>query len=149
MLKKIFYRYFRSLLIFSILVVVVYVVMQRVAHDLVSPNTPYLIIAFLVVTAISHYIIIKTDVERLEYKPNPDLDKETQTKELLKIERRFISRYMLVTTVKLLSFMALLGLYAYFNRNDIILFSLNFLALYLLYSLFEIVYIRKPLGKSL
>ena len=149
MLKKIFYNYLRSLLIFSILIVAIYVAMQHFANDLVSPNTPYLIIAFLAVTAISHYIIIKTDVERLEYKPNPDLDKEAQTKELMKIERRFISRYMLVTTVKLLSFMALLGLYAYFNRSDIIKFSLNFMALYLLYSLFEIVYIRKPLGKSL
>ena len=145
MLKKIFYRYLRSLLIFSILIVAVYVAMQHFAVDLVSSNTPYLILVFLIVTAISHYIIIQTDVARMEYKPQPDLDKEAQTKELIKIERRFITRYMLVTVVKLLSFIVLLGLYAYFNPNDIIRFSLNFLTLYLLYSLFEIIYIRKPL----
>ena len=144
MLKKVFYRYLRSLLIFSALVVVVCVVLQYFASELVSSNTPYLIIVFLTVTAITHYIITKTDVERLEHKSNPDLDKEVQRREIVNIERRFITRYMLITTVKLLSFIALLGLYAYFNINDFIRFSLNFLAIYLLYSLFEIVYVRKP-----
>jgi hypothetical protein len=145
MLKKILYRYLRSLLIFSILVVAMYIALQYFAPELVSQNTPYLIIVFLVITAIVHYSIVKTDIERMEYKPNPDLDKEAQTRDLLKIERRFITRYMLITTVKLLSFIAMLGLYAYFNTGDIIRFSLNFLALYLLYSLFEIIYIRKPI----
>jgi len=145
MLKRIFYRYLRSLLIFSILIVAVYVALQHFAANLVSSNTPYLIIVFLILTAISHYTVIQTDVERMEYKPNLDLDKEARTQELLKIERRFIARYLLITTVKLLSFIALLGLYAYFNPNDIIRFSLNFLTLYLSYSLFEIIYIRKPL----
>jgi len=147
MLKKIFYKYLRSLLIFSILVVAVYVILQGFAAELVSPNTPYLIIVFLLITTIIHYIIVKTDVARWEYKPNPDLDKETQTKELLQIERRFITQYMLVTTVKLLSFLAMLGLYAYFNGGDMVRFSLNFLVLYVLYSLFELVYIRKPLKR--
>ena len=145
MFKKIFYRYLRSLLIFSILIIALYVTLQYFAPALVSPNTPYLIIVFLIVTAITHYIITKTDVERMKYKPNPDLDKEAQTRELLKIERRFITQYMLITMVKLLSFLTLLGLYAYFNRKDIMPFSLNFLALYVLYTLFEIIHIRKPL----
>jgi hypothetical protein len=145
MLKKIYYTYLGSLLIFSILIIAMYLILQHFASELVSPNTPYLIVAFLTITAIIHYIITKTDVERMEYKPNPDLDKETQTRELLNIERRFITRYMLVTVVKLLSFIVLLGLYAYFNANDVIRFTLNFLVLYLLYSLFEIIYIKKPI----
>jgi hypothetical protein len=147
MLKKVFYRYLRSLLIFSVLVVAVCVVLQYFASGLVSPNAPYLIIVFLAVTAITHYIITKTDIERLEYKPNPNLNKEAQRRELLNIERRFITQYMLVTTVKLLSFIALLGLYAYFNTSDVIRFSLNFLVIYLLYSLFEMVYVRKRHGR--
>jgi hypothetical protein len=108
MLKKIFYKYLRSLLIFSILIVAAYAALQHFAAELVSSNTPYLIIVFLLITAITHYTIIGADVERFEYKPNPDLDKEAQTKELMGIERRFITRYMLVTTVKLLSFFVLL-----------------------------------------
>ena len=144
MFKKSFYKYLRSLLIFSVLVVAAYITLQYFASELVSKNTPYLILVFLVITAIYHCVIIKTDVERAEYKPNPELDKEAQKRELLSIERRFISLYMLITTVKLLFFIALLGLYAYFNTGDIIRFSLNFLAIYLLYALFEIIYIRKP-----
>ena len=148
MLKNIFYKYLQSLLIFSIFVVVLYVVLQRFANSLISCNTPYLIVIFLIVTAITHYIIIKTDVERINYKPNSELDKEAQTKEMLRIERRFITRYMLATTVKLLSFLALLVLYVLFNRADIIPFSLNFMALYVLYSLFEVVNIRKPIREK-
>lgn len=146
MFKKIFYRYLRSLLIFSIIIVAVYVALQHFAAVLVSSNTPYLIIVFLMVTTISHYVITQADVGRMEYKPQPDASKEVRTKELMKIERRFIARYMLITIVKLLSFLSLLGLYAYFNPDDIIRFALNFLALYILYSLFEFIYIRKPLN---
>jgi hypothetical protein len=145
MLKKIFYRYLGSLLIFSILIVAVYVALRYFAAELVSPNTPYLIVVFLFITAMSHYIAVKANVERLTHKPNPDLDKEAQTREMLRIERRFINQHLLVTTVKLLSFLTLLALYAYFNRKDIVPFALNFLSLYVLYTLFEIVYVRKPL----
>jgi hypothetical protein len=99
------------------------------------------------ITAISHYSIVRTDVERMEYKPNKDLTKEEQMKEIMTIERKFISRYMLVTTVKLLSCLTLLALYAYFYRADAICFSLNFIVLYLLYSFFEIVYLKKPVTK--
>jgi len=147
MLKKIFYKYFRSLLVFSVLIVAAYIALWHFANELVSSNTPYLIMVFLIVTATTHYVITKTDVERLEYTPKPDIDKEAQKRELMNIERRFITRYMLVTTVKLLSFIALLGLYAYFNTSDVIRFSLNFLVIYLLYSLFEIIYVRK-IGKK-
>jgi len=147
MLKKKFYKYLRSLLIFSVLIIVTYIVLWHFANELVSTNTPFLIIAFLVVTASTHYIITKTDVERIEYKPNPDLEKEAQKRELMNIEHRFISKYMIITIVKLLSFIALLGLYAYFNTNDMIRFSLNFLAIYLLYSLFEIIYVQNPIKK--
>jgi hypothetical protein len=85
-------------------------------------------------------------VERMEHKPNPDLNKEEQMKEITNIERRFISKYMLTTTIKLLSFLILLLLYAYLNREDAIRFLLNFMAIYLLYSVFEIIYIKKPVG---
>lgn len=137
------------LLIFSIIIVLVYIVLRFAVPFIVSPNLPFLIVAFLLVTAITHYIIVRADVERIENKPDDRLSKEEQMKKITAIERRFISRYLLITTVKLLSFLIVLILYAYFNKEDAIRFLLNFIVLYLLYSFFEIIYIKKPVvGKN-
>ncbi|MDR0605505.1 MAG: hypothetical protein LBG80_14495 [Bacteroidales bacterium] len=148
MLKKIYYRYLQSLLIFSILVTVVYIVLRFVIPWIVSANLPYLIVIFVLVSALTHYIITRSDVERMEHKSNPELSKDEQMKEITTIERRFITRYMLTTAIKLLSFLVLLLLYAYTNREDAILFLLNFMAIYLIYSVFELVYIKKPITEK-
>ena len=145
MLKKIYYRYLQSLLIFSIIITVIYIGLKYFFADIVSVNLPFLIVIFAVVTAISHYIVVRTDVERIELKPNPELSKEEQMKEITNIERRFITKYMLATTIKLLSFLILLALYAYLNRADAVRFLLNFMVIYLLYSFFEIIYVKKPI----
>ena len=143
MLKKIYYKYLQSLLIFSILVTIIYIVLRQFVSDIVSQNVPFLILIFVLVTAISHYIVTKTDVERIERKPNPELPKDQQMNEIAAIERKFITRYMGITTVKMLSFLILLALYAYLNRGDAVRFSLNFMVIYVLYSVFEIFYIKK------
>jgi hypothetical protein len=149
MFKQLYFKYLQSLLIFSIVIAAVYIVLRFVAGNIVSQYLPLLIVAFLLITAISHYVVTKTDVERIENKPDPNLSKEEQMKKITAIERRFISNYMLITAVKLLSFLILLALYAYFNKEDAIRFCLNFMALYVLYSIFEIIYIKKPVtGKK-
>ncbi len=149
MFKQLYYKYLQLLLIFSIIIVAMYIVLRFVVPSIVSANLPFLIVAFLLVTAITHYIIVRADVERMENKPDDSLSKEEQMKKITAIERRFISRYLLITTVKLLSFLIILILYAYFNRKDAVCFSLNFIVLYLLYSFFEIIYIKKPVvGKN-
>jgi hypothetical protein len=149
MLKKIYYKYLQSLLIFSIGITIIYIVLRFVIPDIVSSNLPYLILTFVLVTAITHYIITRSDIERMEHKPNPDLSKDEQMKEITAIERRFITRYMLATTIKLLSFLVILLLYAYFLRKDAIRFLLNFMVIYFLYGIFEIIYIKKPVvGKN-
>ena len=145
MLKKIYYKYLQILLIFSIIITAVYIGLRQFVPDIVSQNLPFLIVVFVLLTAVTHYIVTKTDVERMEHKSNPDLSKEEQMKEITAIERKFITRYMGVTTVKLLSFLILLALYAWFNSADAVRFLLNFMAIYLLYSVFEIVYIKKPI----
>ncbi len=149
MFKKIYYRYLQALLIFSIIITIVYIILRYLVPNIVSTNLPFLIIIFVLVTAVTHYIITRSDIDRIEHKPNPELNKEEQMKEITAIERRFISRYMLITTIKLLSFLILLAVYAYFNRGDAIRFLLNFMAIYLLYSVFEIAYLKKPVvGKN-
>jgi sterol desaturase/sphingolipid hydroxylase (fatty acid hydroxylase superfamily) len=147
MFKKLYYRYLQALLIFSIIITAIYIGLRYFAPDLVSNNLPLLIIIFVFVTAITHYVVTRTDVERIERKPNPELSKEEQMKEIATIERKFITRYLFITVVKILSFLIFLALYAWFNKTDAIRFLLNFMAIYLIYSLFELIYIRKPIRR--
>ena len=148
MFKILYTKYLKKLLIFSIIITVIYIVLHLAAPGIVSKNLPFLIIVFLIINAIVHYIVVKTDVQRMEFKPDENLPKEEQMKQLTNIERKFITHYMLLTTVKLLGFLVLLVLYAMFNRPDFLLFAANFLVLYVLYSVFEIIYIKKPVVRN-
>lgn len=148
MFKILYTKYLKKLLIFSIIIAVIYIILRLAAPGIVSKNLPFLIIVFLIINAIVHYIVVKTDVQRMEFKPDENLPKEEQMKQLTNIERKFITHYMLLTTVKLLGFLVLLVLYAMFNRSDFLLFAANFLVLYVLYSVFEIIYIKKPVVRN-
>ena len=148
MVKKMYYRYLQYLLIFSIVIVAAYIVLKYMAPAIVSVNMPILIVVFLLVTAVSHYVVARSDAERMNSKLDTSKSQEERTKEIVAIERRFINRYMLITTVKLLSFLIALVVYAYLNRADAVCFSLNFIALYLLYSFFEIIYLKKPVSRK-
>ena len=148
MLKKLYLKYLKKLLIFSIIILVIEIVAKRYLPDIFSLYTAYLVLFFVVVTAFSHYIILKTDVQRIEYTPDLSLTKEEQMKALMKIERKFITHYLLTTTVKLLLFLTILLIYLLVFKRDVMVFSLNFLALYLLFSIFEIIIIKRPIQKN-
>ncbi len=57
--------------------------------------------------------------------------------------RQFATRYMLVTTIKLLSFLVILFTYAVLVRDDAVAFLLSFFINYLIYSGFEAVSVIK------
>lgn len=61
--------------------------------------------------------------------------------------RQFVTRYMLITTIKLLSFLTILLVYGLLRPNDAMQFILSFLVLYLIYSAFEATAVIK-LGKA-
>ena len=62
---------------------------------------------------------------------------------LNKNARQFATRYMLITTIKLLSFLVILFTYAVVFRDDAIPFLIGFFATYLVYSGFEAVAVIK------
>jgi len=144
MFKKLYYKYLQALLIFSVIITAVYILLRYFVPNLMSNSVPVLIIMFVFVTSIAHYILTRINVERIEHKPNPELSKEEQIRKIAAIERKFVTQYLFITTVKLLSFLVFLALYVWFNKADAKNFLLNFMAIYLLYSVFELVYIKKP-----
>jgi hypothetical protein len=148
MLKKLYLKYLKKLLIFSIIILFIEIVAKRYFPDIFSSFTAYLVLFFVAVTAFSHFIVLKTDVKRMEFTPDLSKTKEEQMKDLLVIERKFISNYLLTTMVKLLLFLAILLIYILVYKHEIWVFSLNFLALYLLFSVFEIIILKRPIHKN-
>lgn len=84
----------------------------------VTPTLPVLPIFFMAVTLLIHKGLVST----LGLRP-----------------QQFVTRFMLITTIKLLSFMALLLVYSLLFENDAIQFLLSFFILYLIYSAFEVI----------
>jgi len=88
----------------------------------VSPVLPVLPVFFMSVT----FLIHKGFVGAINLRP-----------------QQFVTRFMLITTIKLLSFLALLLVYALMFKDDAIQFLLSFFVIYLIYSAFEVVAVMK------
>ena len=147
MFKQLYLKYLKRLLIFTIIVMAAYICCHYFCSFVLSPFCIYLILLFLVIMAVSHAVVLQADAMRLEYAPDSGKDEEACKADLVAIEKKFVTRYLLTTTVKLLLFLVLLLVYAFLNRGDMLRFGLNFLVLYVAYSVFEIIVLKKPLLK--
>lgn len=147
MFKKLYIKYLKRVLIFTMVILAVYILCVKVIPDFISPMCIYLLILFLLIVCASHAILLKTDVQRLEYVPDENKDMEERKKDIVTIEKKFITRYMLITTVKIFILLAILIIYALVNRKDVLRFGLNFVVLYIAYGIFEIIAIKRPVQK--
>ncbi len=145
--RELYSKYLKRLFLLTIFILAVFVLCSHCWPFLLSPFCIYLIIFFLVVMAGTHAIVLQADAERLSYVSEEGADAETHRKAVMDTEKKFIRRYLIATTVKLMLFLVLLVVYAFTNRDDILRFGLNFIVLYLIYSIFEVVILKKPLLK--
>lgn len=147
MFKVLYANYLKRLFLLTIFLLALFVLCHYCWPFLLSPFCIYLIIFFLVVMAGSHAIVLQADAERLAYVSEEGADAEAQRKAVMDTEKKFIRRYLVATTVKLLLFLVLLVAYAFTNRGDMLRFGLNFIVLYLIYSVFEVFILKKPVLK--
>ena len=147
MFKKMYFKYLQRLFLFTIIILAIYMLFAKFAPQLLSPNCIYLIVFFLLVIAGTHAIVIQTDAKRLDYQPDPSLSEEEQKNALFQIEKKFITHYTSATAIKLFVFLLLLIVYAFINKTDMLLFGIDFLFLYIAYSVFEIFILKKPVTK--
>ena len=145
--RDLYSKYLNRLFLLTIFILALFVLCSHCWPFLLSPFCIYLIIFFLVVMAATHAIVLQADAERLSYVSEEGADAETQRKAIMDTEKKFIRRYLIATTVKLMLFLVLLVAYAFTNRDDILRFGLNFIVLYLIYSIFEVLILKKPLLK--
>lgn len=147
MFKELYLKYLKRLFLLTIFMLAAFVFCHYCFPYVLSPFCIYLIIIFLVLMAGTHAIVLQADAERLAYEPEPGTDAEAQRKALTEMEKKFVRRYLLATTIKIFVILVMLVAYAFTNRADMLRFGLNFIFIYLVYSLFEIFILKKPLLK--
>jgi len=125
--------FLKRLIIFSVMTALAAgIVMHFLPETAITPVWPYLFLFFMIITAIIFYVMMRL----------------TNNKPAL-----FISGIMIITTVKILLFAAMIILYIVKYPSDKIPFVITFLILYLFYTVFEVMtlnfYVRKNIpGKK-
>lgn len=90
----------------------------------ISPATPFLLLLIMSITMLVHRSLLRS----YSGKPN-----------------RFINRFLALTTLKLLGYLAVITAYALINRPDAVPFIVTFLIYYVIYSAFEVSALLKYL----
>ena len=125
MAKKIPIRKFSvRLIVFSAIMAALSVIMQLALPQYSTPALPFIVLFFFVITLFTLYIVLRDDIG--------------------KNDRRFISGYLLSRIIKFFSVILFVFLYLLFcPDNDRIRFAVAFLTIYFLYSIFEVVILKK------
>ncbi len=89
----------------------------------VSPAVPSMILFFLVITLLVHYILMKASGNNNG--------------------RKFVNAFMLATLVKFFVYLPVIFIYMYYNRDDLLPFVVGFFILYLCYTVFEVISILR------
>ncbi|MBO4654474.1 MAG: hypothetical protein J5644_02890 [Bacteroidales bacterium] len=125
MAKKIPIRKFSVwLIIFSAIMAALSVIMQLALPQYSTPALPFIVLFFFVITLFTLYIVLRDDIG--------------------KNARRFVSGYLLSRIIKFFSVILFVVLYLLFcPDDDRIRFVVAFLVIYFLYSIFEVVILKK------
>jgi len=118
-MKSFYLHFLKNLLVFSaILGFIIWGFSYIIPHKYLTPTLFFQFIFFIALTIIVGYLLIKASLERFH---------------------KFLNTYLLITTVKLVFFMAIIVLYMFQNRPDAAPFAISFFVLYLCFSTFEVV----------
>ena len=125
MAKKIPIRKFSvRLIVFSAIMAALSVIMQLVLPQYSTSALPFIVLFFFVITLFTLYIVLRDEVG--------------------KNDRRFVSSYMLSRIIKFFSVILFVALYLLFcPDDDKIRFVVAFLLIYFMYSIFEVVILKK------
>ncbi len=118
-IKKFSFR----IIVFSAIIAALTVIFQWLCPAYASPALPFIVLFFFVITLTTIYIVLRNT---------------TGTD-----GRKFVSSYMLSRIIKIFSCLIFLVLYLLLNKNDSLRFAIAFLVIYFLYSIFEVVVLKK------
>ena len=121
-IKKFSFR----ILVFSAVVAGLTVLFQWLCPDYASPALPFIVLFFCIITLFTIYIVLRD--------------------ERGKAQDRFISNYYLSRIIKIFSCLIFLVTYMLLNKPDALRFAVAFLVVYFLYSVFEVVVLKKEMS---
>ena len=121
-IKKFSFR----ILVFSAIIAGLTVLFQWLCPDYASPALPFIVLFFCIITLFTIFIVLRDDKG--------------------KAEKHFVSNYMLSRIIKIFSCLLFLILYILLNKADAIKFAIAFLVIYFVYSIIEVVVLRKEVA---
>ncbi len=121
-IKKFSFR----ILVFSVVVAGLTVLFQWLCPNYASPALPFIVLFFCIITLFTIYIVLRDEKG--------------------KAKSRFVSNYMLSRIIKIFSCLIFLVTYILLNKPDAIRFAIAFLIIYFLYSIFEVVVLKKEMS---
>lgn len=121
-IKKFSFR----ILVFSVVLAGLTVLFQWLCPNYASPALPFIVLFFCIITLFTIYIVLRDDKG--------------------KAEKHFVSNYMLSRIIKMFSCLIFLVLYMLLNKTDALKFAIAFLVIYFLYSIFEVIVLRKEVA---
>lgn len=121
-IKKFSFR----ILVFSAVMAGLTVLFQWLCPQYASPALPFIVLFFCIITLFTIYIVLR--------------DERGKTHD------RFISNYYLSRIIKIFSCLIFLIAYLLLNKPDAIRFGVAFLVIYFMYSIFEVVVLRKEMS---
>lgn len=116
-------KYAFRLLVFSVVVAGLTLPVQLLIPQYSSPALPFIVLFFFVITLLSLYIVLR--------------------KESRQQDKKFISSYLLSRLIKFFSCLVFLVLYILLCPKDRWLFAISFIIIYFLFSVFEVVILKK------
>ena len=111
------------IIVFSVIIAGLSLLFQWLFPQYATPALPFIVLFFFVITLLTLYIVLR----------NNDGQEG----------KRFVSAYMLSSTVKILSCLLFLFLYIFLNQKDAVKFAIAFMVIYFLYAIFEVVVLKK------
>lgn len=113
-------RFLNRLLMLTLIIAAAgWLVITNLPFHLQTPAFPYIIIFFFSTTLILHRILLKSAAQRFA---------------------QFANRFMLITFLKIVFFLFVMLIYAFFvNRPDAVPFIVTFFSYYLIFTAFELV----------
>ena len=121
-IKKFSFR----ILVFSAVVAGLTVLFQWLCPNYASPALPFIVLFFCIITLFTIYIVLRD--------------------ERGKAQDRFVSNYYLSRIIKIFSSLIFLVAYMLLNKPDALRFAVAFLVVYFLYSVFEVVVLKKEMS---
>lgn len=118
-IKKFSFR----VLLFSVIMAGLTVIFQWLCPKLASPALPFIVLFFFIITLFTLYIVLREDYGNEG--------------------KKFVSAYILSRVIKVVSCLIFLIVYILLNKADAWRFGIAFMVIYFIYSIYEVIVLKK------